>query len=290
MLRIHPGSYQIYFEPDFRNQFDLLRALHIDGGVRVPEVLWYEPDHDILGHEFFVMRRIWGRVPVSKPVYNAAGWLVDATPAERRRAWTAAMEQLCRVHLVPVDEVSFLDKPALGQRPLEQMLNYWGQALSWSSGGQPSEAAQETLRWLRENIPEEQEPGLSWGDARIGNMMFDDDFNVVGVVDWEQASLAGPMQDLAWWLQFDDHHSTRQGIPRLDGLGTRQETIDFWEERVGRRADDLHWHEVCSAFKLTVIGTRVRRIGGAGGLELASSRVADEPTRLIGQTEGSADA
>jgi aminoglycoside phosphotransferase (APT) family kinase protein len=290
VLRIHPGASQVYLEPGFRNQFDLLRALHVDARVRVPEVLWFEADCDVLGHEFFVMRRIFGRVPISKPVYNAGGWLFDATPAQRRRAWTSAMEQLCQIHLVPLDPISFLDKPALGQRPLEQQLNYWEQALPWSTAGQPSKQAQETLRWLRENVPVEQAPSLSWGDARIGNMMFDDNFDVVAVVDWEQVSLAGPMQDLAWWLQFDVHHSTRQGVPRLDGLGTRQETIDFWEETVGRPVYDLEWHEVWAAFKLKVIGERVSRIGGAHGLEAPPTLVAEESIRPIGLTLGSANA
>jgi hypothetical protein len=83
-------------------------------------------------------------------------------------------------------------------------------------------------------------------------------------------------RDLAWWLQFDVHHSTRQGTPRLDGLGTRKETIDFWEEHVGRAVFDLEWHEVWPAFKLKVIGERVARIGGARGLEDPPSQVFTE--------------
>jgi aminoglycoside phosphotransferase (APT) family kinase protein len=282
VLRIHPGDFQLYLDPNFRTQFDLLAALHAEGSVRVPEVIWYEDDRDVLGHEFFVMRRIWGRVPVSAPVYNVGGWLADATPAQRRTAWTSAMEQLCRIHLIPAETVSFLDKPALGKDPLEQQLSYWEQALAWATSDTPGAAALETLGWLRAHVPA-QEPGLSWGDARIGNIMFGDDFEVVGVVDWEQASLGGPLQDLGWWLQMDEHHSIRQGVTRLDGLGTREETIDFWEQRVGRRVDggDLHWHEVFAAFKLMVIGRRVGELGGAGPLMPKSGKGFDDQSALI---------
>jgi aminoglycoside phosphotransferase (APT) family kinase protein len=261
VLRVHPGDFQVYLDPNFRTQFDLLAALHAEGSVRVPEVIWYEDDRDVLGHEFFVMRRIWGRVPVSAPVYNVGGWLADATPAQRRTAWTSAMEQLCRIHLIPVETVSFLDKPELGADPLEQQLSYWEHALAWSTGANPGDSALETLGWLRAHVPD-QEPGLSWGDARIGNIMFGDDFEVVGVVDWEQASLGGAMQDLGWWLQMDEHHSIRQGVraSTASALARRPSTSG---SNAGRRVDeDLHWHEVFAAFKLMVIG---RRVGGSAG-------------------------
>ena len=53
-----------------------------------------------------------------------------------------------------------------------------------------------TWQWLVEHQPaEEGEVVLSWGDSRIGNIIWDD-FRCAAVVDWEMASLgparAGP--------------------------------------------------------------------------------------------------
>ena len=40
---------------------------------------------------------------------------------------------------------------------------------------------------------------LSWGDSRIGNMIFDD-FEPVAVLDWEMAALGPRELDLAWLI------------------------------------------------------------------------------------------
>jgi aminoglycoside phosphotransferase (APT) family kinase protein len=75
----------------------------------------------------------------------------------------------------------------------------------------------------------------------------------VGVLDWEMVSLGGPTVDLAWWLMFDRNHSTDVGVPRLSGLGTREETIDRWRDRTGLPLVDLRWHEVFVLFQLALL-------------------------------------
>jgi aminoglycoside phosphotransferase (APT) family kinase protein len=64
------------------------------------------------------------------------------------------------------------------------------------------------------------------------------------------------MQDLGWWLYFDGIHSRSMGLPRLDGLGNRQDTVDLWRDLTGRQATDLEWYEVFAGYKLTVIIAR----------------------------------
>jgi aminoglycoside phosphotransferase (APT) family kinase protein len=259
VLRVSPSpDYQMFLEPEFRMQYDLLVALRSTGSVRVPEVLWFEDDATLLGQPFFVMRRMRGRVPVSMPVYNKIGWLVDATPAERWTAWESAVRQLAAIHQVPVDAVGFVDRPERGATGCEQQLAYWTEFADWALGDAVPDVVAALLDWLVANVPAQPAPGLSWGDARIGNMMFGDDFEVVGVMDWEQASLAGPEADLGWWLFFDEIHSTEVGVPRLDGLGTRQETVDLWQDLTGERVGDLLWHEVFAGCKAGLLALRTR--------------------------------
>ncbi|WP_018501220.1 phosphotransferase family protein [Parafrankia discariae] len=260
VLRIGPRpEHQMFLDPRFRMQYDLLAALRRDGSVRVPEPLWFEDDAAILGQPFFVMRRMRGRVPVSMPVYNKTGWLTEATPAQRRTLWESAVRQLAAIHVMPVDEVGFVDLAELGSTGPEQQLTYWNRFAAWALEDEIPDAVRTLFEWLAANRPTEPVPGLSWGDARIGNMMFGADFEVVGVMDWEQASLAGPMADLGWWLHFDEIHSSFQGLARLDGLGTRQETIDLWEELTGRRVENLLWHEVFACVKTALLGLHTRR-------------------------------
>ena len=61
---------------------------------------------------------------------------------------------------------------------------------------------------------------LSWGDARIGNMMFGDDLAVNGVLDWEMVGLGSPDIELGWWLFILRHHTEGIGAPLPPGFPT----------------------------------------------------------------------
>lgn len=257
VLRIAPDVIQLFLDPDVRMQFDLLQALHEHGSVKVPRMLLFEEDATLFGQPFFIMERIRGRVPVSSPVYSTAGWLYDAAPADRRIVWETAIDQLVRIHNVPLDAVPCLPAIPDGVADgLDAQLEYWRRSMTFSAMGPAPDLFHVIADWLDANRPTTHVDGLSWGDSRIGNMMFGDDFRLRAVLDWEQASRAGGLRDLGWWLFFDDFHSTDQGVARLDGLGTRKETIDYWQEHVGRPATDLTWYEVFAGFSVVQLWLR----------------------------------
>jgi aminoglycoside phosphotransferase (APT) family kinase protein len=281
VLRIHPDKFQIFLEPDFDLQVQILRTLAGGGHVTVPNVRWFEQDDSVLGRPFFVMDRMLGRVPVSNPNYNAIGWLHDAEPAQRRHLWRAAMEQLCRIAEVPVESVSFLHKPHWGKSGLEQQFAYWESSLGWACGNEPPAVLVDALERLRDTFPENTDDALSWGDARIGNMMFDAEFNVLGVMDWEGVSLGGAVQDLAWWLVIDDIYSRGSGYPLLEGMGSREETIDFWEDRLRRDADYLAWHEAFVAFKTSILSSRIQEASKGTSLDVPMNKRSAVHPRMV---------
>jgi aminoglycoside phosphotransferase (APT) family kinase protein len=164
--------------------------------------------------------------------------------------------------------MQFLDKPELGPTGLEQQLEYWRQSVDWCTGNQTPDEVWNVYEWLAANLPPDRENGFAWGDARIGNMMFGNDFRLAGVMDWEAANLSGPRQDLAWWVFFDDFNSEARGVRMLDGLGSRDETIALWEDRVGERAGDIHWYEVFTGFQICLFTFRTTLVlGGVADLE-----------------------
>lgn len=262
VLRIAPGKYRLFRTPAFESQYRLLALLGEKDLVRVPEMIGYEADPALFGQPFFVMSRLVGRVPVSYPPYNRSGFLHDASPAERRRLWETALLELTRIHRVPDADCAFLARPDLGETGFDQLLAEWVASYEWSGDGRRVPALDAILDWLTGHKPDARIDGLSWGDARIGNMMFGADFGLVGVMDWEQISLGGALQDLAWWLTFDDLHSARVGLKRLDGLGDREETLSIWSERTGRAVTDLRWYEVFANFRLAVLVARKQAIEG----------------------------
>lgn len=255
VARLAPKLVQFFKDADLRTQFNLLKAVHAGGYVKVAEPLWFEGDATLLGQPFYVMRRLEGRVPVSFPGYNVSGFLFDATPRERAILWRSAMAELCRIAVTPSEAVQMLATPEKGATGFEQLFNFWKESCRWA-GAHQAPFLMNAEAWLEKHRPQHPVSGFSWGDARIGNMMFGSDFRLTGVMDWEQASLGGPLQDLGWWLYFDDMHSTRLGRVRLEGLGTRQETIDLWRDLTGFEPRDLAWYEVFAGYKLAVIVAR----------------------------------
>ncbi len=255
VLRLHPGSYQMFLDPGFERQIALIRSLRAEG-LLVPRIYWDEMDAGVLGQPFFVMEKVEGRVPVSHPVYNLQGWLYDAPAASRRLVWEDAMRQMARVHAVPLERVPFLDREGYVGDGFQQEFAYWKAAYHWASEGRSAPVIEQAIEWLDANMPARYETGLSWGDARIGNMIFGPDYKVAAMIDWEQASTAGGLLDLAWWLIMDRMFSEGIGVKRLDGLGTRQETIDLWTSLTSRSIEHLYWNQVFAAVRGAVLVVR----------------------------------
>jgi aminoglycoside phosphotransferase (APT) family kinase protein len=265
VVRIKPGAFTVFPDNLFDEQFNLMKVLHDKGYVTVARPMWLEQDATILGKPFFVMEKVKGRVPVSIPPYAKSGWLADdTTPAQRRVLWENAVRQLAALQLVPVDEVRFLEGPAHAREGLAQELDKYERFVEWLKHDPRSEILAKGLARLKASLPENQPEGVVWGDARIGNMMFDDKMNVVAVMDWEQPSLGGALQDLAWFTTLCEtmHGKTSYSGCQLEGMGTREETIALWQEICGKSAADLEWYEDFTQLKMACTGVRLDNLRG----------------------------
>ena len=247
-------------------QFATMSEVAARSSVPVPPLYAYEPDPAHLGTEFLVMHRVDGLVPSDIPPYVfGSGWLAEATPEDRARLQRNVVQVLADLHAIPDAPAAFpWFTPPEGISALRAHVDAQRAFADWVLDGREGRLIAAGFAWLEERWPaDEGETVLSWGDARIGNMMFGDDLRLVGVMDWEQANLSGIRMDLAWWLYFDEFHSTARGLTRLDGLGTRDETIAYWEDRTGETAGDLTWYEVFTGFQVGLLSFRTMSILGA---------------------------
>ena len=260
VLRIGPADFQLFMDPRMQDQYRLLGALHALGKIKVAEPLLFDDSGSPFGQPFLVMEKLYGTVPVSFPPYNSGGFLFDATPAQRRVAWETAVDQLAEVAKTPLDAVSFLAETD-GDGSFAEHVEWWHRMARWAHVDHLPAIA-ELREWLEANTPQDVPAGLSWGDARIGNMMFDDDFVCSGVMDWEQMSLGGALVDLGWWLWFDRFHSDTLGFERLEGLGDRKETLDRWQSATGIEVRDMHWYEMFAGYKVAIITARKAALEG----------------------------
>jgi aminoglycoside phosphotransferase (APT) family kinase protein len=263
VVRIEPTRHTVYPDDLFTEQYRLMELLHREGRVPVAQPLWYEPDPSLLGAPFFVMQKLRGRVAVSIPPYPEVGWVAEATPAQRARMWENGVRQLAAIQGTPLSKVGFLAGPPEAREGLAQEWDKYVRFVSWVSQYQPWPALESALERLRARWPKNQPEGLVWGDARLGNMMFDENFDVVAVMDWEQPSLGGALHDLAWWLVLGDRmHGPGSGRPQLAGMGTREETIQLWREVTGIATDDLEWYEDFTQLKVCCLSIRTFALKG----------------------------
>ena len=263
VVRIKPTGHLVFPDDLFEPQYRLMAALHRHGAVRVAEPFWFEPDAEILGAPFFVMERKHGRVPVSLPPYAESGWVADATPAQRARMWESGVRQLAAIQSMPLETLSFLRGETAGaEQGLAQEWDKYRRFVAWAATGDFRPLFEAALMRLEKSWPKNQPPGLVWGDARFGNMMFDADFQVVAVMDWEQPSLGGALHDLAWWVTLSDMwHRATPTRPYLAGMGTREETIALWHELTGINTDDIEWYEDFTRLKLSCCSLTTSRLG-----------------------------
>lgn len=272
VLRIKPSRFTVFPDNLFEQQYAIMKRLADGGEVRVARPLWFEEDASILGNAFFVMEKKQGRVPVSIPPYAREGWLAEAKPEERRTLWRNAVGQLAAIQTVPLEGLDFLEGTADAPRGLEQEWDKYLRFTAWLEEVEPQPVLRAALERLESLWPEEQPDGLVWGDARIGNMMFDENFDVVAVMDWEQPSLGGALHDLAWFCVLaETMHGAKStyGAP-LEGMGSHDETVALWEEISGKSARGLDWYEDFAQFKMTCTGVRLGHLRGTQMMDEAT--------------------
>lgn len=263
VIRVKPVANAVFPDDLFTSQYRIMRLMHERHWVPVAEPLWLEESDAMIGAPFFVMKRVYGRVPVSRPPYAEQGWVFDATPSQRATVWENSVRVLATIHTLPTDDFGFLAGPERARSGLEQEWDKYSRFLEWISARQRWPILDAALLNLRERWPKNQPTGLVWGGAEMVNMMFGDHFEVVAVMDWEQPSLGGPLNDLAWWLYMADmKHGPRSGRAPLSGFGSREDTIALWQDLTGLSAEDIEWYEDFTAFKIRCLSVSMSKIWG----------------------------
>ncbi len=270
VARIEPELDKVPVFPtyDLRMQFDVMSLVGGATDVPVPETLWYEADGTVIGAPFFVMARVDGDVPrdVLPYTFPDPNWVSDATPDQRAGLQRSAVAALAGIHEITPDthDLSWLAYDERGATSIERHLATWERYHDWVVGdGEASPLLAECMAWLRDHLPTEGvdtgSARLSWGDARIGNMMFAD-FDVVAVLDWEMAGIAPPEVDLGWMaylhLFFQDL-TTGLGAEGLPDFMRPADLAAAYAEASGRVPGDLTWHLAYAAMRHGIIMRRV---------------------------------
>jgi aminoglycoside phosphotransferase (APT) family kinase protein len=216
----------------------------------VPKVIALCEDHSILGSDFYVMDRIQGEI-FRRDV-------PDTLSADDISVMASSLVSgLAQLHSVDASVLAELNKGAgYVTRQVEGWSKRYRNALT-----DDVPDGEDVMNWLEKNKPDDVASCIIHGDWRIDNMVFDlGQKRLVGVLDWELATVGDPLMDLgsalAYWVDKDDEPmfaSLRRQPSHLDGMPTRREFIAKYLELSGCRCDDFTFYEVFGLFRLSVI-------------------------------------
>jgi len=254
ILRRPPAGTKAKSAHDMGREFQVQQALR-PVFPYVPEMLAYCGDASVIGSEFYVMRRIAGVIPRARV---PRGFAED--PQTARRLSLSVIDRLVELHRVDVKGAGLenLDKgPGYARRQIEGWSARYRKARTWNAP-----RFEKVTSWLGRQTPEDTGHCVIHNDFRLDNVVLDptDLTRVVGVLDWEMATLGDPLMDLgnslAYWVEADDDfiaRSTRRQPTHLPGMLTRHEVVEYYCQSMGLKPGNFAFYEVYGIFRLAVI-------------------------------------
>ena len=224
----------------------------------------------MLGTPFFLMDYVEGSGPARRHAIHVRRQLVLRRAGRtQRELQDSTVDVLAKLHSIPDPRTRSVSSPT-GQSRIALRRNLdW--LKSWYEFAVPdigrSVLLERALDWLEANWPADvaaTEPVLVWGDARVGNVLYDD-FRPVAVLDWEMATLGPREMDVAWMIFAHMVFQELAGLAGLPGLPDFMREADVrstYAELTGVELGDLHWFYVYSGviWACVFMRTSARRV------------------------------
>lgn len=260
VVRVAPASAGLFPSYDLAREARVMNAVAAGTDAPAPRVIGIEATGEVLGGPFVVMERAYGLVPSDDPPYTVQGWVAELDDAGRARLYDGAIGALASLARTNVEELGLeeLALAHLGATPTDQLLAHWHDFYDWARDGRTSPTIDAAWTWLQEHRPAaENPPVLSWGDARLGNLMFGPTQEVTAVLDWELAQVGPPEFDLGFLLFTTRTWTDGLGVPVPSGFPDRADTVARFEELSGVRVGDIDWWEAFAGFRCAALLMRV---------------------------------
>jgi aminoglycoside phosphotransferase (APT) family kinase protein len=258
------GDVPVFPAYDLGRQYDTIRAVGERSPVPVPPLHWYEPDARPLGTPFFVMGHVDGQIPPDVMPYTFGdNWLADAADGDRSVLQRSVVQILADLHAIDDAETVFagLRPDGPGDTPLARRVaqaRAWYEFAARDCGRSP--LVERGFAWLDGRWPDDPGPTvLSWGDARIGNVIFRG-FRPAAVLDWEMATLGPRELDLAWLIYS---HRIFQGFaelferPGLPGFLQADAVAGEYARLTGHDVRDLEPYLAFAALQWAIVFLRI---------------------------------
>ena len=255
ILRRPPKGTKAKSAHDMVREYTVQEALK-DAYPYVPKMVALCTDEDIIGADFYIMERMEGIIPRANLPKG-----VDLDPEQTRALCTNVIDALIELHQVDYTKYTDLVNLGRGEGYCERQVTGWDKRyVKAKTPNVPSFAL--VRQWLGKHTPADSKTCLIHNDWRFDNVILDaaDPTKVIGVLDWEMATLGDPLMDLgsalAYWIEEDDNiimQQSRRQPTHLKGIMTRDEVVAYYLEKTGLKIDNWTFYEVFGLFRLAGI-------------------------------------
>jgi aminoglycoside phosphotransferase (APT) family kinase protein len=259
VLRRPPFGRKAKSAHDMSREYRILKALRPVFRY-CPEPFIYSEDETIMGSPFYIMQRIKGII------------LRRDFPADLVLAPSQVGELYKKVLSIQY-ELHTIDYTGIGLGNLGKPDGYVKrQVTGWSERYRSAKTpdapeAEKVMAWLEKHMPaDSKKPGIVHNDFKLDNIVLDesDPLNIVGVLDWEMATIGDPLMDLgsslAYWIQKDDHPdllAIRMMPTNVEGAPTREELVRLYSELSGLETGGFDFYYCFGLFRLAVIAQQI---------------------------------
>jgi aminoglycoside phosphotransferase (APT) family kinase protein len=249
VLRRPPVGTKAVSAHDMKREYLIQSRLHSVYSL-VPGMIALCEDHSVMGSDFYVMERVVGQI-FRRDIAQ------EITASDIEVMADSLISGLVQLHGVDASILGELNKgPGYVARQVEGWSKRYRNALT-----DDVPDGEKVMAWLDTNKPEDVDSCIIHGDWRIDNVVFDlEHSRIVGVLDWELATVGDPLMDLgsalAYWVDHDDEPgfaALRRQPSHLPGMPTREQFVAKYLQLSGRKCDDFTFYEVFGLFRLAVI-------------------------------------
>jgi aminoglycoside phosphotransferase (APT) family kinase protein len=255
VLKCEPPGSKAKSAHDMGREFRILSRLH-GPYPYAPEAIHFCEDESVIGGKFCVMQRLTGII-VRGGYPEHGGVTLDQIRAQ----FTGLIEAQARLHLLDISDAGLAEfgRPQ-GYR--QRQVDGWSKRLS-DARTEGMADFREVTSWLVEQLPTyPEEAAVVHNDFKMDNLVWDpaDITRLIGVLDWEMATVGDPLIDLActlsFWAEEDDPVEFRsiRGMPSArPGMLTRRQAIARYTALTRRSVERADFYLCFGFFRRAVI-------------------------------------
>jgi len=259
VLRRPPFGRKAKTAHDMGREYRILKALN-PVFPYCPKPLVYTENESILGCPFYVMERIHGIILRKKLPEG-----LEFTPDQMRSLCENLLDVHCELHRVDYKAVGLegFGKP---QGYVRRQVEGWSERYI-AARTPDAPAFEKVMQWLQDKMPPDfSKPAVIHNDFKFNNVVLsqEDLLKIVGVLDWEMATVGDPLMDLGcslgYWVQSDDPPAFQAAatLPtNLPGALTRDEMVERYARKAGIRIENFDFYLCFGFFRLAVIAQQI---------------------------------